>query len=62
MISFRNPMKGHRERRQQLEDYLMVHTRGCLYADENDQGVGEELTVKKGKDTYRQDEMETKGQ
>lgn len=29
----------------------MVHTRGCLYADENDQGVGEELTVKKGKDT-----------
>lgn len=49
--SFRNPMKGDRERMQQLEDYLMVHTRGCLYADENDQGVGEELTVKKGKDT-----------
>lgn len=57
--SFRKPMKGDRERRQQLEDdvetskeyYLILHTRACLYADENDQGVREKLTVKKGEET-----------
>ena len=29
----------------------MVHTRACLHPNENDQGVGEKLTMKKGVET-----------